>query len=179
MEADRSLDRLVERNIRTLREERRRLEERTPVSVRIADRLTSFIGSMWSVAIHTLIFGAWVIANVGWIPGIEPWDPYPFELLIMAMSAEAIYLTTFVLISQNRMAKLDEERAELDLQINLLAEHEVTRLLALVDDIASHLGVASARDPAFEPLKREVAPAKLLEKLDDLRDARNPAGHEP
>lgn len=165
-----TLDRVIEQNIQTLREERRRLEARTPRSVRFADKVTAFAGSIWSIVIHTVVYAAWIVANSGWIPGITPWDPYPFELLITAMSAEAIYLTTFVLISQNRMAKLDEERVELDLQINLLAEHEVTRILSLVDDIAKHLGLESARDPALPPLLEEVAAAKVLERLDDLRE---------
>ena len=167
---ERTLDRVIERNIQTLREERRRLEARTPQSVRIADKITAFAGSMWSIAIHTIVYAGWVVLNSGKVPGVTPWDPYPFELLITAMSAEAIYLTTFVLISQNRMSKLDEERGELDLQINLLAEHEVTRILSLVDDIANHLGIESARDPSLAPLLEDVAPAQVLERLDDLRE---------
>jgi uncharacterized membrane protein len=166
----RTLDRIVERNIQTLREERKRLEERTPRSVHLADRITRGAGSVWSIAIHTVVFGGWMVLNSGWVAGVAPWDPYPFELLITAMSAEAIYLTIFVLLSQNRMQQLDQERAELDLQINLLAEYEITRLLSLVDDIASHLGVASARSPALEPLKEDIAPGELLDRLDDLRD---------
>lgn len=165
-----TLDEVIEQNIQTLRAERRRLEARTPRSVRIADKVTAFAGSMWSIVIHTVVYAGWIALNSGKVPGVTPWDPYPFELLITAMSAEAIYLTTFVLISQNRMAKLDEERVELDLQINLLAEHEVTRILSLVDDIAEHLGIEGAGNSALDPLIEEVAPEKLLERLDELRE---------
>ena len=77
--------------------------------------------------------------NSGIVPR-HPWDPFPFPILAMLASVEAIFLSTFVLIGQHRMTQIADQRAELDLQINLLAEHEITHVLQLIDAIAKRLG---------------------------------------
>jgi uncharacterized membrane protein len=116
------------------------------------------------VYVHLALYGGWIVANLGWIPGIEPWDP-TFVVLAMIASVEAIFLSTFVLISQNRMAAESERRAALDLQINLLAEHEVTRLMALVCAIGDRLGVDSPEE--VDELKRDVAPEAVLDAIEE------------
>jgi uncharacterized membrane protein len=116
------------------------------------------------VYLHLFWIGGWVIYNLGWL-GLKPFDPYPFGLLTMIGSLEAIFLSTFVLISQNRMAAAADKRAELDLQINLLAEHEVTQVLTLTDAIAQHLGVRRGNDPEVEECKTDVDPAAVLEAI--------------
>ncbi|MFL5472011.1 MAG: DUF1003 domain-containing protein, partial [Gemmatimonadales bacterium] len=121
---------VVDRNIKALLEHRREQEGSRSRQERIADAITRFTGSMRFVYIHLLVFGTWIIINLGWIPGIPRFDR-SFVVLAMLASVEAIFLSTFVLISQNRMAVLADRRADLDLQISLLAEHEVTRLIAL------------------------------------------------
>jgi uncharacterized membrane protein len=136
---------------------------RSPVA-RLADGVTRFAGSMWSVAAHALLFGSWIVANLGLIPGIPAWDPYPFVMLAMWASVEAIFLSTFILVSQNRQAELAERRAELDLQVNLLAEHEVTRLLHLVERIARTVG-APIGDGELEELKRDVDPQAVMREM--------------
>lgn len=85
----------------------------------------------------------------------------------MIVSLAAIFLSTFVLISQNRAAAESEKRAELDLQTNLLSEHEITRLLSLTIAIADRLGIKEAKDPSLQELERHVAPEKVLDKLAD------------
>ena len=85
----------------------------------------------------------------------------------MAASVEAIFLSTFVLISQNRMAAADAKRAELDLQISLLAEHEVTKLVALVSAIVNRMGVKTDVDPELEELKQDVAPDRVLDEIEE------------
>jgi uncharacterized membrane protein len=102
--------------------------------------------------------------NLGWF-GLKPFDPYPFGLLTMIVSLEAIFLSTFVLISQNRMQAAADERADLDLQINLLAEHEVTRLIKLVDAIASKLEVTTDCDAEINELERDIEPETILHEL--------------
>ena len=84
----------------------------------------------------------------------------------MAASVEAIFLSTFILITQNRMAALADKRADLDLQISLLAEHEVTRLVKLVSEIAQRMGIEAANDPDLEPLKHDVHADAVLDKLE-------------
>src|SRR5437016_5007110 len=125
------LARVVQRNIRALLEVRQQFEQRKSHQARIADAITAFTGSMTFVYLHALGFGGWILVNLGTIPGIKPFDPFPFAMLAMIASVEAIFLSTFVLISQNRMAALADKRADLDLQVNLLAEHEITRLIGM------------------------------------------------
>src|SRR4051812_40807441 len=110
---------VVHRNIRALLQVQRQFEARKGLQDRLADRITQFTGSMAFVYVHALGFGAWLLVNTGLVPGVRPFDPFPFVMLAMIASVEAIFLSTFVLISQNRMARLSERRAQLDLQINL------------------------------------------------------------
>jgi uncharacterized membrane protein len=157
---------VVERNIDTILEVREEFERRKSRQDRIADAITNFSGSMLFAYLHVVWFGLWVIVNVGWL-GIKPFDPFPFGLLTMIVSLEAIFLATFVLVSQNRMMLATEERATLDLQINLLSEYEITRLLTLVDAMADRMGIKEARDPEMDELEMNVAPEVLLGEIED------------
>src|SRR4030081_3851243 len=107
----------------------------------LADKVTTFAGSTPFVILHIIWFGVWVIANVGLIPGLKPFDPFPFSFLILVVSLEAIFLTLLVLMSQNRMIKEADKRTHLDLQLNMLAEQESTALLRMVQRIGRHLGL--------------------------------------
>jgi uncharacterized membrane protein len=119
------------------------------------------------VYLHLAIYGFWIVANLGWVPFVEPWDP-TFVVLAMVASVEAIFLSTFVLISQNRMAAAADKRADLDLQVDLLAEHELTRLIDLVSKIADRLGVQADRE--LEELKRDIAPEAVLDHIEATRE---------
>jgi uncharacterized membrane protein len=157
---------VVERNIAALAEFRRKAERSKGVQSRIADAITAFSGSVTFIYLHALWFVVWILVNLG---GLGQWlvfDPFPFGLLTMIVSLEAIFLSTFVLLSQNRQAELADRRADLDLQINLLTEYEVTRVLTLVDAIADHLGLEPAADPEIDELKKDVAPEQVLKELD-------------
>ncbi len=99
----------------------------------MAEAVTRFSGSLKFVYLHLAIYSFWIVANLGWVPLVPRWDP-TFVVLAMVASVEAIFVSTFVLITQNRMAAAAEKRAELDLQISLLAEHEVTKVVAMVLD---------------------------------------------
>jgi uncharacterized membrane protein len=105
---------------------------------------------------------------MGWLQ-LTPFDPFPFGLLTMVVSLEAIVLSTFVLITQNRMADMSDERADLDLQINLLAEYEITKILKLTDAIADHLGLREGKDPELNDLKMEIMPEEVLKEMDRCR----------
>ncbi|AUX19972.1 hypothetical protein SOCEGT47_004290 [Sorangium cellulosum] len=159
------LNGLVRRNIETLTTVRGELERRKSRQELIADAITRFAGSMTFVYIHALLVGGWILVNLGVVPAIRPFDPFPFVMLAMIASVEAIFLSTFVLISQNRMQALADKRADLDLQVNLLAEHEITRLIGLVDGIARRLGVTSGPDQSLEELKKDVRPEEVLEEI--------------
>jgi uncharacterized membrane protein len=110
---------VLARNIQALQDRRHLEEKQASVEERIAEAISRFTGSMRFVYLHLLFFGAWIIANLDWIPGVPAWDP-SFVILAMMASVEAIFLSTFVLISQNRMAASGAKRADLDLQIACL-----------------------------------------------------------
>lgn len=154
-------------NIAALHERERDQCANAPFSERIASRITAFTGSMTFVALHLIIVTVWIGANLGWLPGVPRFDP-SFVVLAMAASVEAIFLSTFVLISQNRMAALDDRRSDLDLHITLLTEHELTELVALVHRIAARLDVPVNR-AEFAEIERDVQPVEVLEVLDQTK----------
>lgn len=162
---------LIRRNVSAVvGEEAKALKERSTLG-RISDHITRFSGSMIFVFIHVVWFGLWILLNVGvvQIPRISEFDPFPFGLLTMIVSLEAIFLSTFVLISQNRMSKLSEQRAELDLHVNLLAEQKATKALELLDQITQQLNTLKRfnfePDPELEMLKRSPEPQEVLDVM--------------
>jgi uncharacterized membrane protein len=126
------------------------------LQLRVADAITAFAGSMRFVYIHAIGFAVWMIFV----------EKNPWPKLTLIVSLEAIFLSTFVLVSQNRMGVVADRRADLDLQINLLSEHEITRLLTLVDAIADHLGLEVGTDSEVDELKRDTAPEVVLEEIE-------------
>jgi uncharacterized membrane protein len=156
---------VLDRNIEALRRRRQREEKAASWQERLADLITRFSGSMLFVFLHLGIFGFWIIANLGWVPGIPVWDP-SFVVLAMVASVEAIFLSTFVLITQNRMAASAEKRAELDLQISLLTEHELTKMAILLSDMAKQLGVRTKVEGEIAEVTRDVAPDAVLDEIE-------------
>jgi uncharacterized membrane protein len=108
---------------------------------RLSDKITSAVASSVSLVAHLIWFLAWIAINTGWLPIVDPFDPFPFQLLAMTTSLEAIFVALFVLASQNRLARQSDLRANLDLQIDLLVEREMTAVLHLLNDIVKHLKV--------------------------------------
>ena len=162
------MNRALRDNIEALTARERAEAARAPLSHRLADRITAFTGSMTFVVLHLLIFGLWIAVNVV-DTGVPQFDP-SFVVLAMAASVEAIFLSTFVLISQNRMAAAADRRADLDLHISLLTEHELTRLAALLERVAQRLQVP-IDDPEFAEVKDDIEPTEVLDALEQ-REAR-------
>jgi uncharacterized membrane protein len=156
---------IVERNIHALLTRRREEDKAKSRQDRIADAITAFTGSMKFVYLHVALFGLWIAINLEWLP-LPAFDP-TFVVLAMVASVEAIFLSTFVLISQNRMAALADKRADLDLQVSLLSEHEITRLVTLVTEIAAKMDVHAARDPELSELARDVHPEMVLDTIEN------------
>jgi uncharacterized membrane protein len=156
---------VVDRNLRALLARRRAEEEHRKLRDRIADRITAFTGSMGSVIFHSIVFGLWILINLGWLPAVPKFDP-SFVILAMAASVEAIFLSTFVLITQNRMAAIADKRADLDLQVSLLAEHEITKLIALVRAMAERMDIKESQNPELSELAEDVEPEKVLDKIE-------------
>ena len=166
MSDDNSLNSALRRNIDALRRRRAEEEARARFEERLASAITRFTGSMYFVYLHAIIYGFWIVANLGWIGGLTPWDP-TFVVLAMVASVEAIFLSTFILITQNRMAAAADRRAELDLQVSLLAEAEITKLVELVSMIAERMELATPEQQELEEMKRRVAPEAVLDAIEE------------
>ncbi len=153
------------------------LEERAardrPAAARVSHRIGSFVGSIPFAAIHLAVFVTWMAVNSGRWPGLA-FDPYPFTLLGTTVSCEAVLLTTFVLIKQNRQDELAERRAHLDLQVNLLAEREVTRILQLVQAISEKLGTDGVDDDELNELSQDIGIEELAKGLLAKRSGGHP-----
>jgi uncharacterized membrane protein len=161
-----SLSDSLKRNIQALEDRRREEAAAATREERIAEAITRFTGSMRFVYLHLALYGAWILApNLGAVPGVPRFDP-SFVVLAMVTSVEAIFLSTFVLISRNRMAVAADKWADLDLQISLLAEHELTKLAGLVAAVAERLGVAADADPEVKEIEKDVAPEAVLDEIE-------------
>jgi uncharacterized membrane protein len=165
---------IIRKNTAAISEVQRREDARRSPTDRAADVITRFSGSMSFVYFHVAWFGVWILLNVGLfkLPFIGEFDRFPFGLLTMVVSLEAIFLSTFVLISQNRMSSLSEKRAELDLQVNMLAEQKAAKTLELLEHIAQQLDAVYDRfnyrtDPEIEALKVSPKPHEVLQVMED------------
>jgi len=164
-----NLNSALKRNIDAITERRRQEAASATREERLAQAITSFTGSMRFVYLHLALYGSWIVINLGIIPGVPRFDP-SFVILAMVASVEAIFLSTFVLISQNRTSAAADKRADLDLHINLLTEHELTKLSDVVMAIAAHLNVKVNDASAIEEVKRDVAPEAVLDELKESKE---------
>ena len=152
------------RNIEALAERRRQEAGNATRQEKLAEAITSFTGSMTFIYLHLALYSAWIVANLGFVPGLPKFDP-SFVILATEASVEAIFLSTFVLISQNRTSAAADKRADLDLHINLLAEHELTKLTEVVTAIAAKLDVGFGKAEMAE-VERDVAPEAVLDAIE-------------
>ncbi len=139
--------------------------ERRSLAERFSDRLTNHAGRIWFIAVHGIWFAAWILLNTGIVPFTPRFDPFPYPLLTLVVSLEAIFLSLFILMSQNRANKQADARSHLDLQINLLAEQEATKMLKMLQSLCAHHALPIANDPELEHLQAPTEPARLLEEL--------------
>lgn len=152
-------------NVEAMRRlEHAQLRRRTAAD-RIASGIARFCGSMAFVWLHVLVFALWIGYNV--LPGLQPFDPYPFTFLTLVVSLEAIFLSTFILISQNYEMRVAEQRNQLDLQINLLAEQENTKILQVLEQIARKVGAHVDDDPQIRALEEATRPDSLVSQIED------------
>lgn len=142
LEGAKRLSEIVEENIKTIADiEQAAHNLRTPVD-KIADKIAGYCGSLTFLWVHCILFLGWLIIN--WLPQFKTtlrFDAPPFGILILVVSLESIFLSAFILISQNRQQKLAEQRNHLDLQINLLAEQESSHIIVMLTSILKHHGI--------------------------------------
>lgn len=163
-----ALSQVIERNIRTIIRLRLKAARERSLQDRVADAITSLSGSMAFVYLHIVWFGAWILLNTGRF-GLPPFDPFPYGLLTLVVSLEAIFLATLVLITQNRLGEEVEHRADLALHIGLLAEHELTRVLQMLDAIQDKLGISSHENSDLADLEMETRPEDVLAEITRLQ----------
>ncbi|HEX7888977.1 MAG TPA: DUF1003 domain-containing protein [Ramlibacter sp.] len=147
----------------------RKLEELAVAKRTVADRVAEFVarfcGSITFVWIHAALFAVWIAWNA--IPRLPHFDPYPFTFLTLCVSLEAIFLSSFILIAQNYEMRITERRSQLDLQINLLAEQENTKMLQLLDRMAKKMGLYDEDDPEIQVLEQATRPETLARQIED------------
>lgn len=158
---------ITRRNVHTVRQ----LEELAVADPSFADRVASgvarFCGSIYFVLAHAVVFGAWFLINS--LPGLPHWDPYPYTFLTMWASTESIFIASFILISQNYAMRVSERRAQLDLQINLLAEQETTKTLQMLESIAKKVGAQCGDDPEVAALAEATRLESLARQIDETQ----------
>ena len=156
----------AQRNIETIVKMEEEFLQQRSAAARIVDVSVDAVGTMPSFLIHIGAFIGWILVNSGVIPLVRPWDPFPFILLTMFVSMEGVILALFVLMKQNRMSRRADERDHLHLQINLLAEKEITTMLQLQQGLMLHLGMSElAHDPEVQQLAQETAVENLASEL--------------
>jgi uncharacterized membrane protein len=141
------------------------LARRSP-GERWADRVASIAGKIWFAILHAVLFAGWIVVNLGVVPGIKAFDPYPFQFLALVTSLEAIFLALFILTSQSRASAQADQRSHLDLQINLLAEAESTATLKMLRALCAHQGVHFDNDAEIASLLQETEPKTLVNELE-------------
>jgi uncharacterized membrane protein len=156
---------LTQRNVETILQLDESAKANRTKSDCIADTISNFCGSMAFVWAHLIVFSGWIIINI--VPGVGHFDPFPFTFLTLVVSLEAIFLSTFILISQNHETRLSERRNQLDLQINLLAEQENTKMLTLLERIAKKVGARTDDDPHLQVLEQATQPDKLVDQIEE------------
>jgi len=162
-----SAEQLTEQNVETVTRLEEAAREQRTATDRVAEKIAKFCGSMTFVWVHVVWFGGWILLNL--IPGIRHVDPFPFTFLTLIVSLEAIFLSTFILISQNLDSRISERRSHLDLQLNLLSEQENTKMIVMLHAIAAKVGAdltQDPQDPHLKALSEETQPERLIEQIE-------------
>jgi uncharacterized membrane protein len=161
----RSVADVTRENVQAMRKLEQLASAQRTLADRVAEFVAKFCGSITFVWIHVVVFAVWVVWNV--LPGLPRFDPYPFTFLTLCVSLEAIFLSSFILIAQNYEMRITERRNQLDLQINLLAEQENTKLLQLMDRMAKKMGLYEEDDPEIQVLEQATRPETLARQIED------------
>lgn len=161
-----SESRVADDNIRAIAQLRQQAAERRTAAQRVSDRVSALASRESTVVLHVLGFAIWIAVNAGLL-SIRPFDPFPYNLLSILVSLEAIFLTLFVLASQNRLRQDEDRRRQLDLQVNLLAEQEMTLVLQMLKEICEHLGLRDTIESRkFVELVKQIDVGQLAERLE-------------
>lgn len=164
----RSAEELTEQNVDKVSQLEESARKHRTSADRIAEAIANFCGSMTFVWVHVIWFGGWILLNL--IPGLPHFDQFPFTFLTLVVSLEAIFLSTFILISQNLETRISERRSHLDLQLNMLSEQENTKMITILLAIAEKVGADLTHDPHLAALSEETMPERLVEQIKARED---------
>jgi uncharacterized membrane protein len=164
------------RNILAISKLERQAFDRRSVGERFGDAVALYAGRLWFLLLHAVWFGLWIAWNLPWVPVEPKFDPFPFPALTTAVSLEAIFLSLFILMSENRSKRRADERAQLDLQVNLLAEAEATKILQLLRALCAHYRLPEAEDPELAELIQRMDPDTLARGLENQLPTDRPKG---
>ncbi len=143
-----------------------RFDSKRTLTERVADNMSSFFGSNIFLTFNASVFVLWILINTNCIPGLAPFDPFPFMLLTTIVSLEAIFLSIFVLIAQNRSNKIDDLREEIHLQLNFIAEKEITKLMKMTSLLLEKNGIDITQDKEFQKMMHPVTEEEIQKKLE-------------
>jgi uncharacterized membrane protein len=159
------LSNALQRNIEAMEQWRSRQAAAATRQERVIEAITAFMGSMPFVYLHLVIYGGWIVTNLSVVPILPKFDP-TFVALAVSASLEALFLSTFVLMSQNRLSAAEMKRADLDLHVSLLTEHELTKLTEMVEEIAKHFDIKTASHPELAEIKKNIVPEAVLDEIE-------------
>jgi uncharacterized membrane protein len=161
----------LEENVQAIKRWEKTILSARSKAEQISDWIACTAGSGLVLVLHVLWFGAWITVNAGAVSAIRPFDPFPFPFLTMTVSLEAIFVALFVLASQNRLTRQTDKRSHLDLQVDLLAEREMTAVLQLLQDIAHHLKVQTNVTPEqLRDLMKKTDLRRLTDRMEELTE---------
>ncbi len=145
---------------------------------RVSDTLTHAFSSPAFLVLNAVFFFTWISLNLGFVPGVTPFDPYPFGFLTMVVSLEAIFLSIFILVSQNRSSIVDTIREEVNLRVNLIAEEEITKILEILADVRREVGIKK-EDPELERMLQRINTSHIERDItQQLSKANKPLGEQ-
>ena len=141
---------------------------RRTITERTSDAITRVVGNVGFLAGNLILIIGWAVLNIRVIPGVKPFDPFPFGVLALIVSSESVFLTIFVLISQGRMSRQSEQRSHLDLQVGMLSEQELTTILQMLQKLCEHVGVnVEASKQEIQSFSTSTDVHKLASELAD------------
>jgi uncharacterized membrane protein len=142
--------------------------DRRTLTERASDVITKLVGNVGFLIAQLLLIFGWCLVNLHVIPGLKAFDPFPFGVLALVVSSESVFLMTFVLISQSRMARQAERRSHLDLQVGMLSEQELTTVLQMLQKLCQHLGVnVDSSKQEVQSFSKTTDVHKLASELED------------
>jgi uncharacterized membrane protein len=171
MRRAKSVSELTRRNVEAIAKMERAAEEHRTFGDRVADGFAAVVGSWSFIVAQSVILGAWVVVNV--VAWSLAWDPYPFILLNLVLSFQAAYASPIIMMSQNRQARLSEQRNRLDLQINLLAEQETTVILRMLRKLCEKEGIDLDEDPSVAAFEQATKPENVVRQIERMAEASN------